>query len=390
MEIWHRAIGRGIEEPVLADIVDCMYGSLHPVVVSVVVYVCYLAICIAYSGDALLVFMVASGIAIGLLRCLIAIAYTRKRARGRLSRGELERSQICYAVASIAYAVSFGIVVARAGFVDNAYIYRLAVVLAVGYAQGLLIYVSVRPAIAITQALAPMAIAFPAALLAPEPIHLMTAPLFLLSMLICINSCRQQSRVFLELFQSRHVLARAAGTDALTGLVNRRGLDAEIERVGSGEMAAALYLDLDGFKAVNDAFGHAAGDALLCKVADRLRSVVGDGDIAARTGGDEFVVLLRGERARDARAVAEAIFTAVVGRCEIGGASVDIGVSIGISSGTDGPLGIADMVGKADGAMYAAKRGGRGRIHETSGLSQFSAVAARAVVGNSTARAIVS
>ena len=66
-------------------------------------------------------------------------------------------------------------------------------------------------------------------------------------------------------------------------------------------MVAAIYLDLDRFKAINDAFGHRAGDELLCAVANRLRSVVEDSDILARMGGDEFVVFLRGERSCNAR-----------------------------------------------------------------------------------------
>ena len=378
MGVWQAIIGRGIEEPVLGDLVDCMYGSLHAVILSIAVYVGYFLICLKYSGDEPLLALIAGGIIVGIVRCIVAMAYVRSRRGGALSRTQLERSQVLYAVAGIAYAVSFGLVAARAAFVENGYVYGLAVVLACSYAQGLLIYVSVRPAIAMAQALAPMIICLPAALFAAEPVYQATAPMFLVSMLVCIKACRQQSGVFLELFRSRHVLAREAGTDSLTGLANRRGLDNEIERTGAGEMVAAIYLDLDRFKAINDALGHGAGDELLCAVANRLRSVVDVSDILARMGGDEFVVILRGERSFHARSVAEAILAAIDGRYGIDGTSVDLAVSIGISSGAAGLRRIADLVRDADCAMYAAKRSGRGRIEETNGLTQFSTVAVSA------------
>ncbi|WP_369812480.1 GGDEF domain-containing protein, partial [Kineosporia sp. A_224] len=90
-------------------------------------------------------------------------------------------------------------------------------------------------------------------------------------------------------------LRRQARIDPLTGLVNRRGLTERIRRIPAGAEWSVLALDLDGFKAVNDVHGHAAGDEVLVVVAEALRALAPDAGVAARTGGDEFAVLTPGD-----------------------------------------------------------------------------------------------
>ena len=112
--------------------------------------------------------------------------------------------------------------------------------------------------------------------------------------------------------QGRRELARMSRTDPLTGTLNRRGfnerVEAELARAErSGEPVALVLVDLDGFKHVNDARGHAAGDALLCWVADMLRRGLRPSDAAGRLGGDEFALLLPGIGADAAREVAERV-----------------------------------------------------------------------------------
>ncbi len=178
----------------------------------------------------------------------------------------------------------------------------------------------------------------------------------------------------------RHVtgqeLHRLLTTDFLTGAANRgRFFElAEIELARHREHGlpiAALMLDLDHFKAVNDCFGHAAGDVLLQRLVQVCRTQLRGRDVLARMGGEEFAVLLPDTTLADAILVAERICRAVPaevavpsGSC-LGGTpwqSGRIGISIGCAALTDTVLGIDALLNAADAAMYVAKRSGRGQV----------------------------
>jgi diguanylate cyclase (GGDEF)-like protein len=161
-------------------------------------------------------------------------------------------------------------------------------------------------------------------------------------------------------------LTRRASYDALTGLANRalfrERLTASLARARrSGRPVAALMLDLDGFKQVNDAHGHEVGDRVLCAVADRLRDCVRTEDVVGRLGGDEFVVLAEDLRsARDATVIAERMVAAMREPVMVGRGPLRVPISIGIAlsrSGTDRP---DELLRLADAAMYVAKRRGGG------------------------------
>jgi len=150
-------------------------------------------------------------------------------------------------------------------------------------------------------------------------------------------------------------------TDALTGLGNRRALEAALE--GMGRPFALVALDLDGFKAVNDGFGHAAGDHVLATVARRLEEACRAGDAVLRLGGDEFVLLLPGMAAADAvlRRMRRVI-AAVARPIPWEGEAARIGVSAGVVLAREGGEPPADaLLPRADAALYAAKRAGKGR-----------------------------
>ena len=157
-------------------------------------------------------------------------------------------------------------------------------------------------------------------------------------------------------------LERMAMTDPLTGLLNRRGFEAELKRSLAaarryGETGALIYIDLDGFKPINDAHGHDAGDAVLVALADALQRHVRDCDRIARLGGDEFAVLLTRVVDRDAglaRAEAlERVVNALV--LEWQGTRIPVRASLGYQAfGPDAQP--HDLLGGADRAMYQAKR----------------------------------
>jgi diguanylate cyclase (GGDEF)-like protein len=172
-------------------------------------------------------------------------------------------------------------------------------------------------------------------------------------------------------------LQRMALHDPLTGLANRAGLDARLAGVvGTRTDLALLLIDLDDFKLVNDAYGHAAGDIVLTHFAEILRGAVRESDIAARIGGDEFVVLLTDMPDEDrARAAGQRILAATAAApVRLGDDSIPVRASIGIATTReqDSPK---ELMRRADTAMYEAKRLGTHevRLHDPSMTDQRAA-----------------
>ncbi|MDO5656881.1 MAG: GGDEF domain-containing protein [Paracoccus sp. (in: a-proteobacteria)] len=160
-----------------------------------------------------------------------------------------------------------------------------------------------------------------------------------------------------------HAQARAdALTDPLTGVLNRRGLTQDMARLRDlDRQVAALVLDLDHFKAINDSLGHLAGDAMLRHVAQILRQELREGDTVARTGGDEFVILLHdAPRSGALHRLARRIMARVSKPFEHDGTQCRAGVSIGGACGAGADA--QDLMARADLALYAAKQGGRGQF----------------------------
>jgi diguanylate cyclase (GGDEF)-like protein/PAS domain S-box-containing protein len=170
-----------------------------------------------------------------------------------------------------------------------------------------------------------------------------------------------------EAREAREALHFMATHDPLTQMLNRRELLARMSKVlghapRGGSTLAVLFADLDGLKGVNDTFGHAAGDELIVEVAHRLGALVRGDDLAARIGGDEFVIVLPAVSGEDgARAVAAKIQEAVAQPLLVHGYPVPVGVSVGIAlaAAGDDPQ---TLLRHADSALYAAKKGGRNRV----------------------------
>lgn len=174
----------------------------------------------------------------------------------------------------------------------------------------------------------------------------------------------RNAQVHRQLQAEKAALAHEAGHDALTELPNRRRFTEKLEELSGrgrpGDLIAVLFLDLDGFKDVNDRFGHDVGNDLLVAVAGRLRSCVRPGDLVARMGGDEFTILLtRLESVAPAVEVAERICSMLTESFRLGASEMRISTSIGIAVAEADSADSGDLLRRADVAMYRAKSQGK-------------------------------
>lgn len=175
----------------------------------------------------------------------------------------------------------------------------------------------------------------------------------------------KRKTLLLERQQSQ--MEKLANFDTLTGLPNRqylmKSLSIELASAKRDKSQVALmFLDLDGFKQVNDSYGHDAGDKLLCGISSEISDAMRDGDIVGRLGGDEFLIILVGNPTNlQLEAIAKRLINRITQLHHIDGWRVDPSVSIGIALATDSNYAASTLVTNADVAMYKAKNEGKGR-----------------------------
>ncbi|BAI95542.1 MULTISPECIES: GGDEF domain-containing protein [Sphingobium] len=187
-----------------------------------------------------------------------------------------------------------------------------------------------------------------------------TPPFLLGAMQIIMTFHRSMLQTLAAQAHARHL----AEHDWLTGVLNRQGMDQALSRIvpDAERQMALISIDLDGFKEVNDRFGHGAGDLLLTQVARRLRDALGDDDLLARMGGDEFMVVVRGMVPDQVGPLADRLIAAISRHAYETGQSVParVGASIGFACLPEDAANTVELRLRADEALYAAKDAGKG------------------------------
>lgn len=246
---------------------------------------------------------------------------------------------------------------------DDLPLHILATALLFGYCSGVASRVSVRPLIAaaaISLAAVPTTIC---AALSGDDSHLLLATMFSVFLIASMQSVWHVYRTASRQIESRLEIERYARHDVLTGPTNRMGLREAFHKIprSSCMITAVHCFDLDGFKAVNDRFGHAAGDELLATIGQRLQNLLSNPDVASRNGGDEFVVLQSCIREPiEADLMAKAIMSTLSAPIELSSERITIGASLGYTIMPSDTAELCQMMRLADLASYRAKRKGGG------------------------------
>ncbi len=277
-----------------------------------------------------------------------------------LDVGEWER---LHSVTSIGLATMIGIAVILTFSSEDVSLHMLITGMVFGYGAGVVSRLSVRPALAVPLLMITSLSAVAAAAISGGPAHWILASAFSVFLVASLESVRHMHVGVVREIGMRLDMATLARTDPLTGLANRLGLRfafREIPEAGKkAPMVVVHCFDLDRFKPVNDHFGHAVGDALLTTLADRIRSLLRETDLAARIGGDEFVVLQSPVRhPEEAEMFSRRLWRAITAVYAINDIEISIGVSLGYAISPPDPRELDILLAAADVALYRMKKGG--------------------------------
>lgn len=265
-------------------------------------------------------------------------------------------------VSGLLYAVSIGLVGSVAAWSGDPVLQVLGAMVMTGMVFGFCISNSGAPRYAEAQALVvTLPFLVGAALTGPPAmlLILVQAPFWLIGLHLLIRTTHARLADLVKVQRQNQFLAYS---DTLTGLANRAKVMSSLRQIAQDRAQKSpppyvLYLDLDGFKGVNDTYGHAVGDLLLRAVAQRLSAEVRAGDLVGRIGGDEFIIILRDMAPADIPVLAERLAGTIGAPFAL---TASIEVTIGVSIG-GAPLGpdAEDAIAEADTRLYQAKHGGR-------------------------------
>jgi diguanylate cyclase (GGDEF)-like protein len=349
--------GRPVHESIQTQLFSSLYGSL-PIFLGGVLNTLAVSTAIALrKPEPLFIFWAALELLLALVRTPVLILGRRAVAEGRQGPSDLYIMLACLWAACVGYGCLISVL--SGDWVATA----LAFLSAAAMVGGVCLRNFAAPRLAAVMILLSLGPCTAAGLISGQPIFIVTAfqiPLYLYAM---TTAAFRLNRMLIERMEAELDKDHRARHDSLTGLLNRSGLSAELERraaTGAADEVAYLFLDLDGFKRVNDTLGHSAGDILLGEIADRLRALVPENDIAARIGGDEFLVVSRCGGPADARAIGTRLIAALTGYPYLlGERAVEIGVSVGIALSAEHGSAFPILIEAADGALYQAKARGR-------------------------------
>jgi diguanylate cyclase (GGDEF)-like protein len=369
---WLADAGPSVPEDIRADLVANLFGTL-PVFVGGVMntLIVSAAIAVRQPTPLFLAWLILE-ITICIARMLVLITARQAALKRRKTPTDI------YLLLGIAWSASvgYGVVISMAS--GDWVAATLAGSSAAAMVGGICFRNFSAPRLVATMIVLSLGPSVPGALLGGEPLLFVVfaqVPVYLAAMTL---AAFKLNKMLVATMRAERENDYRAQQDALTGLSNRAGLAHAVNsRLAAGPdvALALLFLDLDGFKIVNDTFGHGGGDRLLKMVAERLSRMLRAVDVGARVGGDEFVVLAEALTPERAAAFGEALIASVANGYDLGeGVSASIGVSIGIAMAPEHGSDLTQLLAVADAALYEAKSGGKSRCCMASAITNLAAL----------------
>lgn len=355
-----------LQESVRRELVDLLYTALPQVGTIGLMGVIGAATLTWLSGDPVYAAITVLIAVTAGLRIWGLLGYPRSRP---LAPADVIWWERAYGAGATAFSIALGLLSWRALAIGDDPGAWITFGLSMSYCVGMVSRAAIRPWIVMVAAGALLAPTVAGGLMRPELAYKLGAVMLFFFWLTLREASRHLSRAFVERIEAKLALAHQANHDPLTGLPNRAAFMHALQGVSaSGRRAfAVVAIDLDGFKPVNDRLGHQAGDALLRKVAHRLSQCVTAPALAARMGGDEFMLLLPFEGPQPDAGLAEALardaVQAMARSFVLGEETVSIGASAGIAlaAAQPGPRDLPSLLERVDAALYVAKDAGGGR-----------------------------
>ncbi len=365
-----------IPDAVYRELIDMLFEMRLPVVALGTVFIGVAAFLGYRFNDITLILIALSATVVTAARFVSITGYRRHTRRWTVD--ELRIWERRYAIGNYLSALLLAAFSVRVLLSHAPIQHLIAVSLVFSFCAGIVSRISIRPMIcAISVLLAAVPTVVSLALHAtsghdiPAHAELFAIEALLVAMVtaLSLNTVGHLYRSAVEHLTTKHDLAQLATQDALTGLPNRlllreRFNESILPVAQSSGQLALHFLDLDGFKAINDIHGHPAGDALLREVSSRLTAMVRETDTVARMGGDEFVVVQGGiTEGSEAELLARRIIKRLSAPYEIDGETMHISVSVGIAMAPEQGLDLEHLASCADLALYRSKRGGKAQLH---------------------------
>ncbi|MDO9490372.1 MAG: GGDEF domain-containing protein [Sphingomonadaceae bacterium] len=356
-----------LKDTIYVELVRGLFATATPSMVMSVVFALCVALVAAYHESAPILAMGVAGVVASLVRLWTILRLRAEAFSHDLGAPRAHTLEQRFTTAYLSFALCLGAYGGLAFASPLPEVHMLVACVLVGYCAGVAAGIGLRPRIAIPAMIIAMAPAIGVALFRFDPMYVGMAMITSALLGAGCRSVRERHRLTIAEIGKRITFESLARRDDLTQLPNRLALresfEREFMRSTDHSLIAVHYVDLDGFKPVNDQFGHPVGDALLGAVSRRIDDLLRDGDIVARLGGDEFAILQRGLRHIDeTEMMVQRLMHSLRQPFQIGEHEIRISACIGTVTSNDRSSDLEYLLERADQALYAAKRRGKGSV----------------------------